>query len=371
MENKERLVLLDILRAIGVMLMIEGHTIDAVMSPVYKDGSSALFQFWTFFRGLTAPFFFFSAGLAFVVATVKYTGDNLSIAGRTRKRRVRRIVTLLLIGYGLHMPVQILYNPSAVPQESWNLFFIVDALQIISLSLLVILLIALGSNSRKTLLRSLILAAVLSLALAPITEPVRWERFMHPALYPYLTFRAGSFFTFFPSSAFLFAGAAFGAAAIGLPAGTRARDLTANFAKASAISLFLFAAFYLVQMHYVSPYVDYWKALPAVNLLRFGLVTLVAAAVGYVSQYLVRSPRMLPAIGRSSLTIYIVHLMIVYGSPVNAGLSQLLVGGVHPITAVFIAAGVMALMFSMVFTMESFRARKRRAAEVFFGEAAK
>ena len=111
MKNKNRLILLDILRAIGVILMIEGHTMDAVLSPVYKDGASIMFQLWTFFRGLTAPFFFFSAGLAFVVATVRNNSGVLSISKKSKYRRVKRIVTLLLLGYGLHLPLELFYNP--------------------------------------------------------------------------------------------------------------------------------------------------------------------------------------------------------------------------------------------------------------------
>ncbi len=370
MENKNRLVLLDILRAIGVMLMIEGHTIDATLSPVYKDGASVLFQFWTFFRGLTAPFFFFSAGLAFVFATVKYRDGVLVVPQKSKRRRARRIVTLLLLGYALHMPLQMLYDPSAVSQESWNIFFVADALQVISLSLLLILIIALLARSHKSLLRSYVVAAVLSLAIAPITEPVTWEKFLSPAIYPYLTYRAGSFFTFFPFSAYLLAGAAFGAYAIGLPAGDRARALTKSFAKTSAVALVLFVGFFFVQLRYVSPYVDYWRSLPAVNLLRFGIVTLVACGVGYISMQSFRFPRILPAIGKSSLTIYVVHLMIVYGSPVNLGLAQLIPGGVHPLVAVMFAAMVMSLMFGMVYGMEAYRARKRRLAAVSVGEMA-
>ncbi len=371
MEDKNRLILLDILRALGVTLMIEGHTIDAVMSSVYKDGASTLFQFWTFFRGLTAPFFFFSAGLAFVIATVKYRGGVLTVTGKAKKRRMRRIVTLLLIGYGLHMPLQMLYNPSAVSQEGWKIFFVADALQIISLSLLVILIIALVSRNHKALLSSYVIAAVLSLAIAPITEPIQWEKFLHPAIYPYLTYRAGSYFTFFPFSAFLFAGAAFGAAAIGLSVETRARALTMNFAKASLVALVLSVGFYFVQVRYVSPYVDYWRALPAINLLRFGIVSLVASGVGYISMQSFRFPRILPAIGKSSLTIYIVHLAIVYGSPFNEGLAQLIPGGVHPLIAVLVAVTVMSLMVGMVYGMEAYRARKRRIPAVSVGEIAK
>lgn len=368
MEKKNRLILLDILRAIGVMLMIEGHTIDATLSPVYKDGASIVFQFWTFFRGLTAPFFFFSAGLAFVFATVKYSDGMIVISGRSKKRRVRRIITLLVLGYALHMPLQLLYDPSMISQESWSLFLIADALQIISLSLLLILVIALFARSHKALLRSYVVAAVLALAIAPVTEPVTWEKFLSPAIYPYLTYRAGSFFTFFPFSAYLLAGAAFGAYAVGLPAEMRALSLTKTFAKASVVALVLFAGFFLVQIRYVSPYVDYWRSLPAVNLLRFGIVTLAASGVGYISMQAFRFPRILPAIGKSSLTIYVVHLMIVYGSPVNEGLAQLIPGGVHPLVAVVFAAMVMSLMFGMVYGMEAYRARKRRLAAVSFGE---
>ncbi len=371
MENKNRLVLLDILRAIGVMLMIEGHTIDAVMSPIYKDGSSILFQFWTFFRGLTAPFFFFSAGFAFVIATVKDKGEVLTVPARAMKRRLRRIIVLLLIGYGLHMPLQMFYDPSAVPQSAWDIFFIADALQIISLSLLVILLIALFTKKKENLLKSYIIAASLSLIIAPLTEPIKWETYLPHLVYPYLTFRAGSFFTFFPFSGYLFAGAAFSAAALSFPANDRARLLSKNFKRASMVSLILFVLFFPIQLLFVSPYVDYWRALPAVNFLRFGLVTSIAALVGYLSLQVTRFPKILPAIGKSSLTIYVVHLMIVYGSPVNIGLAQLLPGGVHPIVAVLIAVVVMTLMFGMVYAIEVYRSRRRRLAAIIIGDVTK
>ena len=126
-----------------------------------------------------------------------------------------------------------------------------------------------------------------------------------------------------------------------------------------------------MQIRYVSPYVDYWRALPAVNFLRFGIVTLVASAVGYVSLHVSRFPKILPAIGKSSLTIYVVHLMIVYGSPVNFGLAQLLPNGVHPAIAILLAAVVISSMIGMVYAMEAYRARKRRIAAVTVGEIAK
>jgi len=371
MENRNRLVLLDVLRAIGVILMIEGHTLDAVLSPLYKNGSSFMFQLWTFCRGLTAPFFFFSAGLAFVVATVKLEGGVPSVLKRTKLRRIKRIFILLLLGYGLHFPLELLYDPSSVPAENLKIFFFVDALHVISLSLLVIFVIALFARSTAALFRSYVIAAVLSLAIAPIIEPIKWENFLHPIFCSYLTFRSGSFFTLFPFSAYLFAGAAFAAASIVIPVETRSRVLSKNFMKASFVSLALFLLFFPVQLKFVSPYVDYWRALPAVNLLRFSIVAFVAACVGFLSLRVRRLPKILPAIGRSSLTIYIVHLMVVYGSPINLGLIQLIPQGTDPAMAILLAAGVISLMVGMVYGIEAYRARRKRIEVITLREVAK
>jgi len=370
METKNRLVLLDIIRAVGVILMIEGHTVDAVLSPIYKNGSSTIFQFWTFFRGLTAPFFFFSAGLAFVVATVKSKDGVLVISGRAKRRRVRRIVTLLTLGYALHFPLELLYDPSSVTAEGWKTFLLVDALHVISLSLLAILLIALAVRAEKKLAGIYSAAAVLSLLIAPLLEQVNWETFTSPAFYSYLTFRSGSYFTLFPFSAYLFAGAAFGAASMSLPMESRARFLSRNFLKASIVSIGLFLICYPVQQLFVSPDSDFWRVLPAINLLRFGIVASAASLIGLVSVRINRFPRILPAIGRSSLTIYVVHLMIVYGSPVNLGLYQLIPNGTHPVIAVLLAAGVISLMIGMVFAIEAYRTRRRKITAIAVGEAA-
>lgn len=371
MENKDRLVLLDLIRAVGVVLMIEGHTVDAMLSPMYKDGTAFMFQLWTFLRGLTAPFFFFSAGLAFVFATVKINGGVLSVPKKKKHRRIRRIVTLLLLGYALHFPIELLFDPSNVPADHLKLFFYVDALHVISLSLLVILIIALFAKRSETLFRSYVVVTFLSLAIAPITETIRWESFLHPLFYSYLTFRSGSFFTFFPFSAYLFAGASFGAASFSMSVQTRARMLSKNFMRVSLGSLLLFLLFFPVQLLFVSPYIDYWRALPAINFLRFGIVAFVAGCVGYLSLKVTRLPKILPAIGKSSLTIYVVHLMIVYGSPINFGLAQIIPDGTNPVFAILLAVGVVSLMVGMVYGIETYRARKKRIEVITISEIAK
>jgi uncharacterized membrane protein YeiB len=113
-----------------------------------------------------------------------------------------------------------------------------------------------------------------------------------------------------------------------------------------------------------------------VNFLRFGIVTLVASLVGYLSLskgfhgQVRHFPKIIPAIGKSSLTVYVVHLMIVYGSPINLGLAQLIPGGTDPGIAILLAAVVMSLMIGMVYGIEGYRSRKKRFETVTISEMA-
>ncbi|HLB00719.1 MAG TPA: heparan-alpha-glucosaminide N-acetyltransferase domain-containing protein, partial [Bacteroidota bacterium] len=57
---------IDVLRGLAVVLMIETHTVNALLAPGGADG--AFGSVLTFFNGLVAPAFLFCAGLGFAVA---------------------------------------------------------------------------------------------------------------------------------------------------------------------------------------------------------------------------------------------------------------------------------------------------------------
>jgi hypothetical protein len=65
---------------------------------------------------------------------------------------------------------------------------------------------------------------------------------------------------------------------------------------------------------------DFWRVNPAVIMARFGFL-LIAASSLFFAEQIIRVPPKLPAVmGSESLFIYIVHLVIVYGSVLNNGL---------------------------------------------------
>src|SRR5688572_6443365 len=120
--SPKRVVFVDALRIFAAVQMIQGHTIDALLAPVYRSG--AIFDGWTFSRGLTSTTFLFAAGLSFVLASAGAKDPQLA-----RRRRVRRGLELIVIGYLMHAPVGILFGsePSAAMAEALS----VDVLQCI------------------------------------------------------------------------------------------------------------------------------------------------------------------------------------------------------------------------------------------------
>jgi acyltransferase len=61
-QTSQRVEFLDLLRGIAVVIMVMGHSIDAVLSAAVR--SSELFRAYNSLRGFTAPIFLFIAGFS-------------------------------------------------------------------------------------------------------------------------------------------------------------------------------------------------------------------------------------------------------------------------------------------------------------------
>ena len=65
-----RVIFIDLARAVAVFLMIQGHTVSALLAPEYRAGR--LFDVWVFQRGLTSCLFLLLSGFAFSIATSRH-----------------------------------------------------------------------------------------------------------------------------------------------------------------------------------------------------------------------------------------------------------------------------------------------------------
>ena len=141
----------------------------------------------------------------------------------------------------------------------------------------------------------------------------------------YLNAGNNSWFPLFPWSGYLFLGCAFAYFFVESKEQLQAAELMKRVAVAGIFSIA--AGILISQMPFeIYPAHDYWKVNPSVILARTGFLLIVTSGL-FFFEHLVRIPSNIPTLmGKESLSIYVLHLMVIYGSVVNKGLEHSLRG---------------------------------------------
>ncbi|WP_235817821.1 heparan-alpha-glucosaminide N-acetyltransferase domain-containing protein [Formosa haliotis] len=202
MKNN-RLYFLDAVRAFAILMMLQGHFIDGLLNPVYKSTAYTAFNIWSELRGNTAPLFFTITGL--VIMYILQTAQAKGKASFRIHKSLKRGLSLIVIGYALRIPFFHWLN------GHFNSYFlIIDVLQIIGVSLLLLTGLFYVLKSKTTLL-SIVLTVVGTLIF--ISEPL-YRNLTLPQIpdvfVNYLTKENGSVFTIFPWFGYVAYGAVLG-----------------------------------------------------------------------------------------------------------------------------------------------------------------
>ncbi|MBO3117767.1 DUF1624 domain-containing protein [Winogradskyella sp. DF17] len=323
----QRLYFIDAVRAFAILMMLQGHFIDSLLNPIYRDSNNIVYSTWEYFRGITAPTFFTISGLIFSYLLIKAKHKGTS-ALRIRKGFIRGLM-LIGIGYALRIPIFEWFLG-----EFRTYFMVVDVLQCIGLSLILVILIYL-ITMRKTLVFS-ILMLVLGIIVFT-TEPLyrSLELTNAPLFFSnYLSKSNGSIFTIIPWFGYICFGA--------FIATLFYRYLEHHRFKHITIVSFILVG--LILIHW-SSYIFMWLYgktdvvlfydVAYYNYLytRLGNV-LILFAVFYWFETLVKQPLILK-IGQKTLSIYVIHFIIIYGSFTGYGLYQLIGKSLEPTQAIF------------------------------------
>jgi len=129
-----RILFLDMMRFIALAMMLQGHTVYAVLEHGIRDGETTGIPIWRFFRGYTAPVFMTVAGIVFTYLLVLAGNDRAELTRRLRHGALR-VVTLIAWGYALRLPLEGLWKP--VSQRQLDVGLATDVLQLIGFGLLV------------------------------------------------------------------------------------------------------------------------------------------------------------------------------------------------------------------------------------------
>ncbi|QQR88634.1 MAG: DUF1624 domain-containing protein [Myxococcales bacterium] len=143
MKKIPRIISIDLLRLVATFQMVQGHAVDAVLAEQYRFG--AVHAFWIYLRGFTAPAFLFAAGFAYYVTTL-WDFEGYKSTKKRRNKRLRRSLLILALGYLMRFPIGLLSSDPAVRAQALDSFALVDILQCIGVSLLILKLLFPSQN---------------------------------------------------------------------------------------------------------------------------------------------------------------------------------------------------------------------------------
>jgi len=303
----KRALFIDLLRALALLVMIEVHVFNEMLSQSFKSG--LFYSTLNFINGLVAPTFLFVSGFVFVLSLQK-GADELRSFGIKFWKKISRIAIIIAGGYSLHTPYfsieKLIQNWSPVVE---NQLFIVDILQCIGAGLLLLLFARMIFRNNKSFYNFIIITLILVIALSPYFWKIDFTRFLPIPLASYLNPSTGSLFPVFPWFNFLFTGALFSKFYISY----RNKEKEERFAVISLLMGIVFFTAGWVSLDLLPSYdIDIIRPHPLFYLERLGAVLFLLGICWFYVNWRKNYHSFMLDVSRESLLIYWFHLQIIY-----------------------------------------------------------
>lgn len=310
----KRFPFLDWMRGLAVVIMIECHAFNSFVRMDLRDGGPYVLS--QFIGGMAAPLFLFMAGM-----TMAFQMDSLE--RRESDPRRRWLISLRHAGYILGIAFLFRFTNWAfsVPHAGWQELTKVDILNCMGLGMAVLSMAAVFGS--KALPRFAVAAGLAIAAASPLMVSLPWNG-APQLLQEYLVPGQGrGRFPFFPWASYIAFGLAVGAIV--------KRTAAERFERLMQWSVLIGFGLILGGQYFSNiPYSLYtkssfWTDSPALILIRVGIALLIMAASFLWTEYCAGAGwSWMQAVGRNSLMVYWIHVMIVYGSlvrPIKRALS--------------------------------------------------
>lgn len=315
-------------------MMLQGHFIDGLLDTAFRDNSNLTFSIWKYFRGITAPVFFTVSGFIFTFLLIRVPQNGLK--NPRVKKGIKRGLQLIFIGYLLRTNLF-----GILKGHVYDAFYLVDVLHCIGLSLLGIIGIYLLSQKiSKSALPSLLIMAT---AVLFLFEPVynEWSFGLLPqAIANYFTKTNGSVFTIIPWFGYTTFGAFMAVLFTRYKNHKYLYEYAITLCLLVGLTLIFFSSSFLLELSGLTG-IQVFESIAMNNFLfiRLGDVFLVFAVFMLFRSFMTNSTVL--KIGQSTLSIYIIHFIILYGSFTGLGLYRFFNHELNPQVAIF---GAMAFM---------------------------
>ena len=316
-QTTSRLIFIDIIRAFAICMMLEGHFIDGLLAPEYRDENNLFYATWHYIRGMTAPVFFTVSGFIFTYLLIKEQNPAKMGWNHVRVQKgVRRGINLIIIAYLLRANIFNLFTPGYTDMNVRR----VDVLHCIGLSLLFLIAFYLLTYRRKNRLRMSIMllgTTFVAFFFEPIYSHLTYE-YLPMALANYFTKENDSVFTIFPW---------FGYASLGGFMGFLFYKNRENpHLYRNMVIWYILLGVILITFPYWMGKIADTLQIHSLQLLAHGdyLIkrignVLLFFALFMILRHVITSPT-LQKIGQNTLSIYVIHYIILYGSFTGMGL---------------------------------------------------
>ncbi len=326
----QRLRAIDAARGTAVVLMIATHVCDAFLGQQWRTGT--VWDGFNIVFGFVAPAFTFLSGTMLWLAL-----ERRALAARAAERSntagpaasgarallppglLRRFAGLLLLGYWLQFPMASIrrFVSSANAEQIWRAFDS-NILHVIGLVGIALVLLAAACRSLQA---ARWCALAVGLAVAFLT-PYIWANGVPTSLpafaRAYMSPTPPATFGMFPTAAYMLFG--FALAPVITTAALRENIRQRTILACAGVALVAIAPMLTAILH--APNDHFWASSMQHVFYRTGGVFLLIALAGAMAPIQESSTALTPLeiAGQRSLGAYVIHLVLIYGSPLTMGL---------------------------------------------------
>lgn len=310
--------------------MIQCHTFNSFTRLDLRDGGPYVLS--QFVGGMAAPLFLFMAGMTF--------GFQMESLERREPNPLRRyLVSLKRAGYILGIAFLFRFTnwATSMPHMGWQELTKVDILNCMGVAMGALSVAAVFSSHAR--MQFAVAAGLCIAAISPIVAALPWAG--APSLVQaYLAPGQGrGLFPFFPSAAYVAFGLAAGALVKRAAEGRI--DRLMQWSVLLSFGLILGGEYFSSIPYSVYTKSNFWTDSPALILIRVGICLLMLAGAYLWTEYCASARwSWMQALGKNSLMVYWIHVMIVYGAVVRPIKRQFSIGQSAAATVVLTMAMV-------------------------------
>jgi uncharacterized membrane protein len=305
----KRIKYIDILRGWAVLLMVFWHLDEALISDAIRQ--TTIFDISQFIGGLVAPLFLFTSGSSNAILIFKKRDSLISFTPVLRKRIIR-ILQIFVVAYLLHLPEgdfwKIIISRTG---EAYNGFVKTDILQVIAVSLLLLQFLFLIIKRTKPYFYIINFIGIFAVLITPFVWQIDFIKILPVELASYFNIRTGSLFPLFPWLAYVFMGAS--VMQLLLENQEKQKKILKMFFIYGLAMIFVGSAMELLSIK-STPYYDFWQTSPNIFLIKFGIVLIMVFGFSWLCEKFNYDMKIFNVFGKESLFIYVVHLLIIYGT---------------------------------------------------------